>query len=393
MIMRKGFILILAYLVVIACGLKQPVDVDSQSRGGHIFVQSQPPGALIILDGANTNKITPDTLKNVAEGMHTLRVLKDGYKAVQDSITLAVQADSSYSVSFTLKELLTVGYVYVNSEPSGAAIFVDEQNTGKSTPDTLQLAPGVHQIHIAKNGFNEQAWSVEVANDSLVQLEETLTIYQRMMFESFGNVSCEPCVASAENLEKFRSEHQDGAFALMEYYAFWPSPNDPFYKVSPNDVKERINYYSVSNLPALRANGASGVDAADYGAIVDAYNNETALQQTALALSVTKAKNGDSLQVQVEIYDFNNVLQNDQLRLFVAVSEDDIHYDTPPGSNGLKDFNFVFRRFLSDKKGDPILGDKFNYQLIWPNWNYANSHIIAFVQDISTRKIIQTTIN
>jgi len=356
-------------------------------------VQSQPTGAVILLDGANTNNITPDTLENVSEGFHTVRVLKDGFKAEQDSVSLEVHADSLYSVRFKLKELLNVGYLYVNSEPPGAEIYVDDQSSGKTTPDTLQLAPGAHHIRIEKNGFTERKWAVDIAKDSLLELQETLTIFQRMMFESFGNVSCVPCVQSAENLERFRSEHADAAFALMEYYAYWPSPNDPFYKVSPNDVKERINYYNVANLPELRSNGATGVDAANYDAVVAAFNNEIAQQQSALGLSVNKALIGDTLRVQVEVYDFNTVLQNDQLRLFVAVSEDDIHYDTPPGSNGLKDFNFVFRRFLSDKKGDAIVSNALSYQLIWPNWNYSNSHIIAFVQDISTKKIIQTTIN
>jgi len=391
--MKNGFTVLFIFLFLWACGLKQPVDIEQTSAAGLILVQSQPAGAVILLDGVNTNKVTPDTLTNVSTGYHTIRVLKDGFKADRDSVSVEVQADSLYLVQFTLKELLNVGYLYVNSDPAGAEIYVNDQNSGKITPDTLQLSPGAYQIRIEKNGFNEREWSVDLAKDSVLQLSETLTVFQRMMFESFGNVSCDPCVVSAENLERFRAEHPDAAFALMEYYAFWPNPNDPFYKVSPNDVKERINFYSVGNLPELRSNGQTGVDAADYDAIVTAFNNESTQQQTAMALSVRKTLNNDTLQVDVEIYDFNNVLQNDQLRLFVAVSEDEIHYDTPPGSNGLKDFNFVFRRFLSNKKGDAIGADVLSYRLNWPGWNYDNSHIIAFVQDISTKKIIQTTIN
>jgi hypothetical protein len=49
-----------------------------------------------------------------------------------------------------------VASVHVTSAPVGADILVDGKFVG-STPSTLQLAPGDHNINVQKNGFS--AWN------------------------------------------------------------------------------------------------------------------------------------------------------------------------------------------------------------------------------------------
>ena len=391
--MKKGLTVFLLVLFIFGCGVKQPVENNEQQKTGKIFVSSRPDSALIFLDGQNTFRWTPDTLKNVPVGFHIIKVQKSGYEALTDSIPIQLKADSVASVSFTLKKLIYLGQLAINSQPAGAEIFIDGQSTGHYAPDTLQLSPGIYTVRLKKNGFQPIEIEANVGNDQTTEIDTTLDIRQRVVFESFGNVSCEPCVTSAENLEKFRKEHTDPNYVLFEYYANWPSPNDPFYNVSPKDVDERVQYYKVYTLPKLRLNGETGVDAADYDAIQNAYANAVANQTTPLAISADKRFTGDSLKINIEIYDYNDVLQNDQLRLFVLIYEDDIHYENPPGTNGLKDFNFVFRKFLSDRKGDAIKATNLTYSLQWPNWVYNNTHVVAFIQDISTMKIYQATVN
>jgi len=390
--MKRTFLLFAA-LMMASCGIKQPVENIEQQKTGKIFVVSQPDSALIFLDGENTFQYTPDTLKGIAPGRHIIHVQREGFKPLQDSIAVQVREDSVANVMFTLEKLVYLGTLVVNSEPAGAEIYLDGQNTGRYAPDTLQLAPGTYQITLVKNGFVPVDSSITIENNATTSLTRSLSILQRVVLESFGNVSCEPCVTSAENLEKFRSEHAEPSYVLFEYYANWPSPNDPFYNVSPKDVDERVRYYKVYTLPKLRLNGETGVDAASYEAIQTAYAEAIARQNTPLALSASKRLQNDSLYVRVEIYDYGQVLQNTDLRLFVLVYEDDIHFDSPPGSNGLKDFNFVFRTFLSDRTGDLVNANTFTYAIEWSNWQYANCHIVAFLQDVATQKIYQATYN
>lgn len=390
--MRYVFLILIA-LFAFSCGVKQPVENVESQKTGKIFVSSQPDSALIFLDGQNTFKVTPDTLNGISLGRHIVRVQREGFKPLQDSIIVQVEENTIARAVFTLEELVYLGTLVVNSEPSGAEIYVDGQNTGRYAPDTLQLEPGTYQISLVKNGFVQVDSTITIENEKTTTVSRTLDILQRVVFESFGNVSCEPCVKSAENLEKFRNEHPEPSYVLFEYYANWPSPNDPFYNVSPKDVDERVKYYKVYTLPKLRLNGETGVDAASYETIQNAYAEAIARQNTPLALSASKRLLNDSLHVRVEIYDYGQVLQNTDLRLFVLVYEDDIHFDSPPGSNGLKDFNFVFRTFLSDRSGDQINANTLTYSLKWDNWQYANCHVVAFLQDVVTKKIYQATYN
>ncbi len=391
--MVRYFSVFLLSVILWACGIKQPVENNNEQQTGSIFVDSDPDSALIFLDGQNTFQVTPDTLSHISPGRHIIHVQKSGYRTSEDSVVVQVGADSLVHVTFTLQKLVYIGQLALASQPSGAEIFIDGQSTGHYTPDTLQLPPANYAVSLVKNGFQVFDSSLTVENAQTTNLSTTLDIQQRLVFESFGNVSCEPCVTSAENLEKFRDSHPDPNYVLFEYYANWPSPNDPFYKVSPKDVDERVQYYKIYTLPKLRLNGETGVDAADYDAIQNAFAVALAKQNTELAISADKRFTGDSLKVTIEIYDYGNLLQNDQLRLFVLIFEDDIHLNNPPGSNGLKDFNFVFRRFLSDRKGDVINNTPIRYALEWPDWVYANCRVVAFIQDISTKKIYQATEN
>ncbi len=389
--MRKN---IFVLLLLISCGVKQPVDFTAQKDLGRIYVDSNPTGAVIFMDGVNTLHVTPDTLSNIPLGSHFFSVYKEGYTSATDSFTVEIKKDSLTQIQFILNEISYKGSLYVTSEPEGAEIIVDGRSTGKQTPDTLQLESGVHDITLKKNGFADIKGQSEVATDSVTSLSYELDVFPYVLMESFGNVSCVPCVQSAVNLEAFRENHPDGAYALLEYYANWPSSNDPFYLEAPRDVDERVSYYRVFTLPTLKMNGTQGVDAQDSSAIESAYASALAAQNTQLGLSVQKSKQDDSVAVSVEIYDYDNVLSNDQLRLFVLITENEIHLESAPGANGLKDFNFVFRGFLSDKKGLSIDKTRFYLSRFWPaEWRYEHSRIIAFVQDISTKQIIQATIN
>ena len=101
-------------------------------------------------------------------------------------------------------------------------------------------------------------------------------------------------------------------------------------------------------------------------------------------------------RVMFEFYDFEKPLTDNQLRLFVAIIENDIHFDSPPGSNGLTGFEYVFRTFLSSNEGDEFQTDsnskRMDYSFTWQDWDYNNCQVIAFIQNMSTKQIIQTTI-
>ncbi len=388
-------ITLLFFLMLSSCGVKQPVEnIATNEKSGQIFVTSDPvQGAAIILDGMATGLTTPDTIKNVSPGIHTIRVFLDGYSALEDSINVNVMADQVVSVAFNLQKIITAVTLRIESEPPGAAIFIDNQNTGKQTPDTLIVSPGAHSLQLVKNGFAIKDTSFSTEQEE-VKIRLKLPIRQRVLFESFANVSCVPCVAATENLLKFTEGQNEDNYIILEYFANWPSPNDPFYKTAPKDVDARVSFYNVQTLPTLKLRGTTGVDPNSYDEIVNKYQQAITSQNAPIGISIDKQLVDNQLTVKVELFDYSSQTSNPDLRLFVAISEDSIHFDNPPGSNGIKDFEWVFRGFLSDRHGDVIDKTSFEYSKEWPqSWQFKHSKIIVFIQNIQNKQVLQTGVN
>lgn len=383
-------------LLFFACGIKQPVGPDEMNNSGRIFVESGTVRGKIYLDHQPTGKITPDTLVPVPVGVHVVQVIESGFRSQPDSLVISVIKNQLAHAGFNLVPLVNTGFLLIDTTPARGEIFLDDQPTGQLTPDTLLAESGNHTIKVVKNGYTDLSWEITVAANTFDTLTGAFSIQPRVLLEAFGNVSCTPCVPAATNLHRFQTEQNPVAYAIIEYYANWPSPNDPFFRVSPNDVYQRLGVYNVATLPTLLLDGTRGVDAADFNAIVQNFNEMKSQHSGQTGLSVEKYLVNDSLNIRVEIFQTETNLINPDWRLFVAVIENDIHFTNPPGTNGLKDFDFVFRQFLSANTGDPILAPEQiiekKYTLKWPDWNYTNTQVVAFIQNGSTRQIIQSTI-
>lgn len=386
--------LLFAITLFIHCGLKQPVEHIILTQEGELVVESTPPGARIFLDRQNTNLFTPDTLTRVPVGSHLIQVYLEGFQSQPDSARLEVSSAQRLTVSFHLQKIETSGRLILFSTPANAEIFINGNSSGFRTPDTLSLPAGRHDIALRKNGYLVFQQRVDLKAGMEEKIIATLTVQKRVLLEAFGNVSCAPCVDGAHNLHQFSQNHSPEQYELIEYFANWPSPNDPFYKEAPQDVTQRVNYYQLNALPSLFIAGSTGVDATRYNDIVDTFQSISANQSGLLGLSVEKSINAGVLQVSVELDAAEGFLLSPSLRLFVAVIENGIHYDTAPGSNGLQDFDNVFRGFLSDRNGDALSTERqqfFNYSKTWPHWNYSQTNIIAFIQDINSKTILHCT--
>ncbi len=67
---------------------------------GNLAVISTPAGAQIWVDGANTGKVTPDTIKNLSAGTHSLTLKLDGYRdTVQTNITITAGQTTSRNIT------------------------------------------------------------------------------------------------------------------------------------------------------------------------------------------------------------------------------------------------------------------------------------------------------
>ncbi|MFO7526757.1 MAG: PEGA domain-containing protein [Ignavibacteriaceae bacterium] len=133
--MKKLLILIIAaatMLVITSCDSSD--DPITPTPTGSIYLSSIPAGAEIWLDGSNTTKVTPDTIHNVSQGVHTITLSLEDYN------------DSTFDISVTGGELSIVTNVMLVSNIStslyGPVRIYESFGTSAQQPSGLDLSSG-----------------------------------------------------------------------------------------------------------------------------------------------------------------------------------------------------------------------------------------------------------
>lgn len=144
----------------------------STGTGNHtgstiISVRSNPSGAHIFLDGQDTGRLTPADLGVTADENygteHVVTLKRDGYNTWSGLATIQ-QGDT-----FTMNAALTStsaqsGAITVQSQPSGARVYLDGADTGRVTPTTLNSVPASqHVLEFRLDGFHPYREEVDVA--------------------------------------------------------------------------------------------------------------------------------------------------------------------------------------------------------------------------------------
>jgi len=137
--------------VAIWLGRSQPPPAAST-----LVVKTDPPGAHLLLEGQSVPKRSPVVLPNLLRGK-TYRVSArlDDHADAEARVPLD---RASHSVNLRLRR--TVGRLSVTSEPTGAAVLVDQRPCGH-TPLTLKLPIG-RRIRLAVQ-LTDRSWSQELS--------------------------------------------------------------------------------------------------------------------------------------------------------------------------------------------------------------------------------------
>jgi eukaryotic-like serine/threonine-protein kinase len=123
---------------------------------GQLLIDSTPQGAQLEIDGrADPNWVTPYTLAGLNPGQHTVTVSKSGF--TPETRTVDVASGNKASLAVHLVSLNAT--IAVNTEPAGAAIFVDSKDTLRVTPAVISLEKGTHTILVRKSGFLDETSS------------------------------------------------------------------------------------------------------------------------------------------------------------------------------------------------------------------------------------------
>lgn len=382
-------------MIYISCGLKQPVETGGPQTGS-LSVTTDIPGAAIYINYSDIGEVSPFLIENLPVGTYIIHALLDSFKTVPDSMMVQVMPDATRPLNFNLTKIDSPGFVFVDSEPKDALIRVNKKFSGKKTPAYLVLEPGLHNISLIKSSRNNFTFNqVSITTGDTLDLSVSLEFRSPVLIESFANSSCLPCTLTSRYLEDFEHLNNEYDYAIIEYFSNFPNPNDPMYKHDPAGNFARMAAYQITGVPSLFIAGKA-VDPQNFNEINNTFQSSLGLQTDQYNLSVSKQIT-DSVYASIDFAASAGLPAGDW-RLFAAVIEKEVNFDSPPGSNGLSTFYHVFRRFFTANQGDNItLTDgqfSKNYTLpVSAEWDINKLTVIAFIQDISNHEILITSKN
>ena len=140
---------------------------------GEISVESEPPGARVLLDG-EPRGTTPVSLPDLALGDHEVVVELPGHEAQTVAVTLAAEAPRSELRLTLVKAQPTRAALDVVSNPPGAVVRVDDTTVGWTPLRGHSLKPGEHRVEVAKEGFQTWSGKVTAVAGRRARIERTL---------------------------------------------------------------------------------------------------------------------------------------------------------------------------------------------------------------------------
>jgi hypothetical protein len=223
-------------------------------------------------------------------------------------------------------------------------------------------------------------------------------INKTILIEDFANVSCVPCVISNKTIESLTKNTFGYGYAVaVKYAANFPSPTDPFYLANPSVCNSMMSYYNIFAAPTNIIDGILKPDPTDSNDVISKINQRLQVPSK-LKITVNDSISSENyfIRFSIEVRDttnlnFNNLICN------IVVTETDIQFTTPPGSNGETQFYDVMRvKFPTAAQQIQLNTDQsasimnVRQVKINSNWNKQKLHAVVFLQDKSTKEIIQS---
>ncbi|MCX6693303.1 MAG: PEGA domain-containing protein [Methanomicrobiales archaeon] len=146
---------------------------------GDVIVSSVPDGAAIYLDGTYrgiTLKGNPFDISGVAPGSHVVMLQKPGYQDYSSTVSVTAGLAATVSASLTASPIpAQSGSITVQSDPSSADVYIDNQYKGITPVNVDNVAVGSHVVTLKMNGYTDGTYTVQVGAGQSVQVFGTLS--------------------------------------------------------------------------------------------------------------------------------------------------------------------------------------------------------------------------
>jgi serine/threonine protein kinase len=138
---------------------------------GEMAIDSTPQGARVQVDGkTDPSWVTPFTLSGLDPGQHMITVSKPGFSTDTRSVAVA-SGSKSFVISHLTQSMATLS---VTSTPSGANVYVDGRDTGKTTPTQVSVDKGSHVILVRKSGYLDETDNPQFVLGQTISFSPTL---------------------------------------------------------------------------------------------------------------------------------------------------------------------------------------------------------------------------
>ncbi|MFO7525752.1 MAG: PEGA domain-containing protein [Ignavibacteriaceae bacterium] len=189
-------LLIILLFIIINLSCKETIFETPIISSGSLYLDSNPQGASIYLQGTNTGKVTPDSIQNLHPDSYEVKLELNGVDT-----TFIAEIKANLKTSHFINFSPSFGSLFVSSIPSGAQIWVNGVNTIKATPDTVkELDPGVYGVTLKLTDYKDTTFSVSVSSNQtsavtnvmLVSNISTSLYGPVRIYESFGSSAQQP---------------------------------------------------------------------------------------------------------------------------------------------------------------------------------------------------------
>jgi streptogramin lyase len=122
--------------------------VESEAPKGFIYINSTPVGFTIFQNGRKTGRITPDSLPFLEAGNYSITLKRKYYKDTSVVVSLAEDEKKQILIDLLTNPSMR-GKMFINSQPQGASISINDSLTNKVTPYTVgDLLPGEYSVRL-----------------------------------------------------------------------------------------------------------------------------------------------------------------------------------------------------------------------------------------------------
>ena len=200
-----------------------------------IRIDSTPSGANVWVDGTPTDQRTWTARMEFPPGRHVIKVSGiSGYADTEETI-YAIEGQTT-SLHITMPPISpplppAEGSIKLLSHPSGAAIWLNDEYTGKKTTATITTTPGMHRIALTLDQYVQHTVVLEVQAGATIQRTYTLEPIEKPPEPP-------PFTPFAQLLEHFLGE-VPGWWKPIDDFARWATDTfgiDVTIRLSPEDA-------------------------------------------------------------------------------------------------------------------------------------------------------------